>query len=676
MSIALTERDPRSLLKMFSLIVGCSVVAGSAALDLHCNSDLQQGTCAGVGQDETSMDLSAAAEDTSLLQSWQTKNPLTLEAAAQQDEGPVRGRHGAEGDRKLDHDMSSFQTSAEAWFHGGGRVLPSSPAALSVLETFRVHGNSSTVTWSVFAAAAILVGAAVFWASSGSATALEGEDITADRWWLIVMSGVVQMVAGSVYAMGAWQDALRDALGTTMDGISLIGAATFAGSLLAMLGGYAFDKLGPKAAVTLGGTLCTLGYLLIGIAVVSADLLTQPVKMSLAATGAMLAGYSSVSLLDNVVCMACSLSFPDNRAAVVGYLKAVLATAAGLWALLWVHVFKAPHGPGLPAYIGFVASVALGATIFSLGGLRILPAGPSRQAFKEADNSRLGTLIFFLVTLSFYDVGVSFFYSRGILMPTSALGYVGIGLGLLPLTLLQARSEEQKPAEQLEPKTLLAPGPQSEGVTFATAILGLDFWLIWLMQFAVFGAGVATNQNLALILESAGSPSASGLGVALFALTSSLSRIAVGILSDKYSHVISRFNWLTLVSACAVAAQFLVSIMSFGAIMLGTLLMGLSFGAFFTVIVPVVNEMYGKKQFGIIMGAQLASQAAAAFLICLKMLPTIYKNATPPGQTSCHGESCYRMSFLLLTGINGAGLVAALWLQQRNKDSMPMDRLA
>ena len=33
-----------------------------------------------------------------------------------------------------------------------------------------------------------------------------------------------------------------------------------------------------------------------------------------------------------------------------------------------------------------------------------------------------------------------------------------------------------------------------------------------------------------------------------------------------------------------------------------------SFGVFFTVVVPVVNEMYGRKEFGVIMGGQLACQ--------------------------------------------------------------------
>ena len=57
-----------------------------------------------------------------------------------------------------------------------------------------------------------------------------------------------------------------------------------------------------------------------------------------------------------------------------------------------------------------------------------------------------------------------------------------------------------------------------EGVLGGAAATGLDFWLLFYVQFAVFGAGIATNQNLSMILESEGSPQFAGLGVALFAL--------------------------------------------------------------------------------------------------------------------------------------------------------------
>ena len=218
---------------------------------------------------------------------------------------------------------------------------------------------------------------------------------TAERWTLIVAAAFVQTVSGAVYAMGAWQSALRDALGLETAAVTTIGAATFCGALLAMFGGRAFDALGPRIACALGVTMFTLGYLLIGTTVFMAAHLPMAMKVAVPAVGSAFAGYSSVSLLDNVVCMACSLSFPKDRAAIVGYLKAVLASAAGLWALLWVHVFR--DNFGLVAYIAFTASYALCSTLVCLLGIKVLDPGPDRRAFDIDDFKRLGLAISYTV---------------------------------------------------------------------------------------------------------------------------------------------------------------------------------------------------------------------------------------------------------------------------------------
>ena len=237
-----------------------------------------------------------------------------------------------------------------------------------------------------------------------SGTPMAAPGSTSRRWALIVSAAAVQLVSGAVYAMGAWQSALRDALDLDTGAISGIGAATFAGSIIAMLGGKAFDALGPRVACALGGSIFTLGYLIIGLSVMLADSLPPFAKVALPAVGCALAGYSSVSLLDNVVCMACSLSFPKDRASLVGYLKAVLASAAGLWALLWVHVFKT--GAGLAAYIFFTAIAAVIGVGAALYGLRVLPPGAERRAFDVADAKRLSFAIGFTVSLALFSVAV------------------------------------------------------------------------------------------------------------------------------------------------------------------------------------------------------------------------------------------------------------------------------
>ncbi|CAJ1396769.1 unnamed protein product [Effrenium voratum] len=281
------------------------------------------------------------------------------------------------------------------------------------------------------------------------------------------------------------------------------------------------------------------------------------------------------------------------------------------------------------------------------------------RPFTSTDLARFALPLLFLALLSSFDVAASYMYSRGTISSSPRVAYVGVALQIAPmLVLLTAPQEHMDSANSSSSSAVL------KGMSFGEAACGLDFWLLWLIQFGLFGAGVATNQNLALILESAHNVSAAGLGVALFALSSSLSRVVTGILSDKYNAHFSRFNWITSLTCLAALSQFLVSAMDVSSILLGTLLMGLSFGSFFTIIVPLVNEMYGGLHFGKLWGTQLASQAAAALSICCAMMPSFYRKAAA-GEEVCYGVWCYKTSFLLLGALNAIGFAAAVLLQVR-----------
>lgn len=62
----------------------------------------------------------------------------------------------------------------------------------------------------------------------------------------------MQVVSGSIYAMGTWQNDLRDSLQLSMEDATVLGAMTFIGSAAGFFGGILFDRLGPRAAVSLG----------------------------------------------------------------------------------------------------------------------------------------------------------------------------------------------------------------------------------------------------------------------------------------------------------------------------------------------------------------------------------------------------------------------------------------
>jgi len=515
-------------------------------------------------------------------------------------------------------------------------------------------------------------------------TALSGSIETTDaavrrRWPLIMASVYVQFIAGSIYSMGAWQDSLRDALGISMQEVSTIGSATFLGAVASYLGGLAFRRLGARYCVAIGSVLCSTGYMLLLVAVVSGESASRDVRIALAAVGSLCAGYSSVCLLDNIVCMVCSLSFPYDRASVVGYLKAMVGASGGVWAVLWKALFQQADGSGLPQFLAAMAALSLGVSLLALIPMETLPESRARSRFGADEKRRYGALSLAMIALPLFNVVVSYLLSNGTIQPTPALGFADIAILVVPLLVLllppPTFNNEDAPGNQsASPASLSTPlaDSASSSIPFSVAIGGLDFWLLVFVQFTIFGSGVATNQNLALIFESLGSPEFAGLAVALFAMTSAASRMVVGVLSDQYASKFTRFNWVQVVTVCGTCSQALISTGNLMACAIGVVLAGFSFGAFYTVIVPIVNEIYGPEAFGEILATQLASQAFASLLICKLLLSFFYSRAAADAAV-CTGVDCFRLSFIVLAVMCGASFLAACSLERRRRAAMPSD---
>ncbi|CAE7784728.1 unnamed protein product [Symbiodinium sp. CCMP2456] len=374
-------------------------------------------------------------------------------------------------------------------------ALKAETAKLSYSRRFRHavanHVVLSPVLFASFAVLVSIVGAYLMYRLEHVKVAhdLVGS-FTSERWWLIVMSCLVQVFSGSIYGIGAWQDELRDVLGISMKSLTLVGAASVMGMIAGPAGGAVYDTMGPRAAVVLGSCLMTVGYSVIGLTTVAGGVLSPTLTVALASLGSFVAGYGSECLLDNTVCMACSESFPHNRGAVVGCAKAAVSTTTGLWALVWDNMFDKPNGPGLPSYLACLAMSCFGSGLLALPGIKVLPRGEPRQPFDYRDHSRLIVLGTMLAALAVYDVVISFYLSEGSLQPSRTMGYCGIALQMAPLGILLTVGGSPSPEELLALKEeASSPKREVRGVPFLVAAQGLDFWLLLLIQFALFGGG-------------------------------------------------------------------------------------------------------------------------------------------------------------------------------------------
>ena len=216
--------------------------------------------------------------------------------------------------------------------------------------------------------------------SSAEAAARDAADSTARRWSLLIAAAVVQTISGGVYAAGAWQTALRDALGTDTSGVQLVGACSFAGSAVAFVGGRCFDRFGPRATCALGGVLCAGGFALVLLAIVLGGGAAGGGALTLAGGGMLCVGFSSVSLLDNVVSMAASLRFAQVAAV------AVALPPLSLGGLLHFHrterggvvVAVAVAVPSLPSSVVRAIFIALSAASSS-------PSSPPPSQFRNKE---------------------------------------------------------------------------------------------------------------------------------------------------------------------------------------------------------------------------------------------------------------------------------------------------
>ena len=179
-----------------------------------------------------------------------------------------------------------------------------------------------------------------------------------------------------------------------------------------------------------------------------------------------------------------------------------------------------------------------------------------------------------------------------------------------------------------------------------------DFYLLLYGCVAIVGAGSAVTTNVGQMFDSIHSEKNVQASV-FFSATQSFSRVACGFLCD----VLVRKR---LPRSCIVLGALLVMIggyMSFYVntelmLLVGTVLSGFAFGAIWPSMVVIVSEVFGLRNLGGNYMVFDGVSSAVGSLIFGKFIPEyFYEKEKEEGETDCYGKDCYRMSYLLITGI-------------------------
>ncbi|KAJ1668509.1 hypothetical protein IW140_000341 [Coemansia sp. RSA 1813] len=555
-----------------------------------------------------------------------------------------------------------------------------------------------------------------------------------ERHWLrtISMLGacLATTTAGTVYLYSTYGPALAQRLHLTSTQSNVVAISANYGLLLSgPLFGWAADTVGPRALSAFAATGSFMAFS--ALAYTYSGALELPHWLFLAAY-MVLIGLSAQSA-NMAAVTTTTKNFKQNRGSAVSLCIAFFGLSPFVLSQINTIFFATGDKPDTFGYLRFLSFLGLGTSAMAAMSLVVIGFGPSRYQrsdipagfivdYPPSESSSSGLL-------SSGESATNVDEERGLLISNaldggiSTSGGVGINYGAaarkLPYNSDTAGSDSVEGAQQpptagassevttpvaatvttaatITTPQMLNPRTNSDGIDYDTArnLGGMNYLrdpeaqLLALILFLCGGVGVFYNNNVgtivnALYYSSTDSPDHSAAQrlinhhVAVVSLGSFMGRLTIGFVVDTCKRVWSlpRSGILVVVVFVVVISQVVVGIAeTLPALLVGSALTGLSYGFIFGFVPTLVSVWFGTQHFGSNWGLTsvfigFSGQALGAFF------GYIYdKNIPDQDASKCPGGSCYRVAFVLSTGIAMLGLLSAVVLARRRGDRRRQNR--
>jgi len=97
-------------------------------------------------------------------------------------------------------------------------------------------------------------------------------------------------------------------------------------------------------------------------------------------------------------------------------------------------------------------------------------------------------------------------------------------------------------------------------------------------------------------------------------------------------------------------------------LLIGVILVGLSYGSFWSLGPSILGDLFGGKNFGIIYGMTSLAPAAGSYAFAVGLASTMYQHEIQGGGNTCYGPQCFRATFLILALLCAIACCCALML--------------
>lgn len=500
-----------------------------------------------------------------------------------------------------------------------------------------------------------------------------------NRWLVFVAAMWLQSCAGIGYLFGSISPVIKSSLSYNQRQVARLGVAKDLGDSVGFLAGSLCEVLPLWAALLVGAIQNLVGYGWVWL-VVTGRVPTLPLW---AMCILIFVGTNGETYFNTVALVSCVQNFPKSRGPVVGILKGF----AGLGGAILTQIYTVIHSPDHASLIFMVAvgpAMVVIALMFLVRPVKghkqvrptdgvcftyiysvcILLAAYLMGVMLVEDLVDLNhtvitvfTVILFILLLIPIVIPVSLSFlidprppEEEALLPEPQKQEPG-GLQRESSELIFSELEDEKPKEvdllpaserqkriaQLQARLFQAAadgavrvkrrrGPhRGEDFTLMQALIKADFWLMFFSLLLGSGSGLTVIDNLGQMSQSLGYDN-THIFVSMISIWNFLGRIGGGY----FSELIVRDYAYPRPVAMAVA-QFIMAIGHIffamgwpGAMYIGTLLIGLGYGAHWAIVPAAASELFGLKKFGALYNFLTLANPAGSLVFSGLIASSIY----------------------------------------------------
>uniref|UniRef100_A0A0E0QLM9 Nodulin-like domain-containing protein n=1 Tax=Oryza rufipogon TaxID=4529 RepID=A0A0E0QLM9_ORYRU len=536
-----------------------------------------------------------------------------------------------------------------------------------------------------------------------------------NRWLVFVAAMWMQSFAGVGYLFGSISPVIKASLGYNQREVAGLGVAKDLGDSVGFLAGTLSAVLPLWAAVLVGAAQNLFGYGWVWLAVTH----RAPVPPLWAMCILIFIGTNGETYFNTAALVSCVQNFPKSRGPIVGILKGF----AGLSGAILTQMYAMIHSPD---HAALIFMVAVGPTMVVIALMFIVrPVGGHRQV-RLSDGTSFTFVYSVCLLLAAYLMGVMILGDLVDLSHTVMvlLTIILIVLLIVPIvipvilsffsdndesayaSLLQSpgkeeasastpseeqtevifsevedekpkevdllpASERQKRIAELQTKLFQAAavgavrvkrrkGPRrGEDFTLMQALIKADFWLLFFSLLLGSGSGLTVIDNLGQMSQDYAYPRAIALATAQVFMA--------------FGHFSFAMAWP-------------------GAMYIGTLLVGLGYGAHWAIVPAAASELFGLKNFGALYNFLTVANPAGSLVFSGIIASGIYDSEAEkqahqhhnstllamPGRLlamasdatqplKCEGAICFFLSSLIMSGFCIVAAVLSLILIYRTK---------